>query len=74
MPYKSAAQRRFAHTSRGKKAFGPSTVAEFDEASRGLHLPERSAKRPSVKRKSAKKKTLSSIMRGAKKRRKGASK
>lgn len=41
MPYKSEAQRRWAHTPSGMKALGKSKVKEFDRASKGLKLPER---------------------------------
>lgn len=45
MPYKSDRQRRWAHTKRGMKKLGASTVAEFDEASKGMKLPEKAKKR-----------------------------
>lgn len=42
MPYKSDAQRRWAHTPTGKAALGGSTkVHEWDEASKGKDLPEK---------------------------------
>jgi len=42
MPYKSDAQRRWAHTDEGTEALGgPSKVAEWDAASKGKHLPEK---------------------------------
>lgn len=42
MPYKSDAERRWAHTAAGEKALGgPAKVAEWDEASKGMSLPER---------------------------------
>lgn len=41
MPYKSDAQRGWAHTPAGMKALGPAKVAEFDRASKGMDLPER---------------------------------
>lgn len=42
MPYQSDAQRRWAHTDAGEKALGgPSKVAEWDRASKGMKLPER---------------------------------
>lgn len=50
MPYVSDAQRRFAHTKKGKKQFGAKNVAEFDAASKGMALPERA---PARKAKSA---------------------
>ena len=44
MPYKSDAQRRWAHTPTGEKALGgPAKVAEWDAASKGMKLPERKA-------------------------------
>lgn len=46
MPYKSMRQERFAHTEKGKKAFGKKNVAEFDQASKGLSLPEAAGKEP----------------------------
>jgi len=42
MPYASDAQRRWAHTKRGKRALGGARkVREWDAASEGLSLPER---------------------------------
>ena len=42
MPYKSAAQRRWAHSPTGEKALGgPQAVTEWDRASEGMKLPER---------------------------------
>ena len=41
MPYVSDAQRRWAHTDSGKDALGEEGVKEWDEASKGLDLPER---------------------------------
>ncbi len=42
MPYKSAKQRAWAHTTAGEKALGgPAKVAEWDQASKGLRLPKR---------------------------------
>lgn len=41
MPYKSAAQRKWAHTKAGTKALGGADkVAEWDKASEGMKLPE----------------------------------
>ena len=45
MPYKSKSQERWAHTSAGTKALGKATVKEFDEASKGKKLPEKSKKK-----------------------------
>ena len=43
MPYKSKAQERWAHTPAGVKALGgKAKVAEFDAASKGMKLPDRS--------------------------------
>jgi hypothetical protein len=54
MPYKSAAQRRWAHTKAGTKALGgKSKVGEWDAASKGKKLPEK------VKPKKGKKKSSS---------------
>jgi len=40
MPYVSDAQRRFFHTDTAKKeGIKPSTVKEFDQASKGMKLP-----------------------------------
>lgn len=41
MPYFSDAQRRFFHTPTGLAKIGADKVAEFDQASKGLKLPER---------------------------------
>ena len=42
MPYKSKAQDRWAHTPAGTKALGgKSKVAEWDAATKGKKLPER---------------------------------
>ena len=44
MPYKSAAQRGWAHTPAGTEALGgPAKVAEWDAASKGLHVPQYAA-------------------------------
>jgi hypothetical protein len=51
MPYKSDAQRRFFHTDTArKKGIKPGTVEEFDEASKGMKLPERKEKGERVKK------------------------
>jgi hypothetical protein len=45
MPYQSDAQRRFFHSSGAKKAgIKPSTVKEYDMASKGMKLPEKKNK------------------------------
>lgn len=42
MPYKSDAQRKWAHTAAGTKALGgKSAVHEWDTASKGKKLPEK---------------------------------
>ena len=42
MPYRSEAQRRWAHTATGEKALGgQSAVHEWDEATKGKKLPEK---------------------------------
>jgi len=42
MPYRSDAQRRWAHTSTGTLALGgPEKVAEWDQESKGADLPEK---------------------------------
>jgi hypothetical protein len=46
MPYVSDKQRRFFHTDTArKKGITASEVKEFDEASRGMKLPEKKPKR-----------------------------
>lgn len=43
MPFKSDAQRRWAHTKAGTSALGGAgKVAEWDQASKGANLPGRS--------------------------------
>lgn len=45
MPYKSDAQRRWAHTAAGIKALGgKKKVAHWDDESEGMDLPERKHK------------------------------
>lgn len=42
MPYRSLSQLRWAHTKSGKKALGGEVaVKHWDEASKGLKLPEK---------------------------------
>jgi hypothetical protein len=42
MPFKSLAQERWGHTKAGEKALGgPSTVKEWDAATKGKKLPRR---------------------------------
>lgn len=46
MPYKSLKQERFFHTDTArKKGITPKVVNEFDQASRGLKLPESAAEK-----------------------------
>ncbi len=46
MPYKSQAQRRFFHSAGAKKAgITSKEVKEFDQASKGLKLPEKKKKK-----------------------------
>jgi hypothetical protein len=54
MPYQSKAQQRWAHTLSGKKALGEEGVKEFDKASKGKDLPERSRSSSSSKGSSSK--------------------
>lgn len=52
MPYKSKSQQAFFHTDTAKKAgIKPSTVKEFDQASKGLKLPKFSKMRKALKEK-----------------------
>lgn len=42
MPYRSEAQRRFFHTDTARKeGITPKMVQEYDQASKGRHLPPR---------------------------------
>jgi hypothetical protein len=49
MPYKSNAQRKTFHVLEAEGKLSPDVVHEFDEASKGMKLPERAAKRPTRK-------------------------
>ncbi len=40
-PYKSDAQRRYFHAAEARGDISPSTVKEFDAASKGKKLPEK---------------------------------
>jgi hypothetical protein len=52
MPYKSDAQRRWAHTASGIKSLGgKKKVAEWDRATKGKHLPARKRKSTKGRRK-----------------------
>lgn len=44
MPYKSKAQRRWAHTPSGKAALGGRGVDEWDSATDGKDVPERAGR------------------------------
>ncbi len=51
MPYISNQQRKWAHTPTGTKALGgPSKVAEWDAASKGMKLPKKVGKLESMKK------------------------
>lgn len=41
MPYKSDAQRKKFHAMEARGEIDPKTVKEFDQASKGMKLPER---------------------------------
>lgn len=45
MPFKSDAQRRWAHSKAGMKALGKEKLEEYDEASKGKKLPEKAKKK-----------------------------
>ena len=47
MPYKSLKQERWAHSPTGLAKLGKAKVAEFDQASKGLTLPNK-AKKPDL--------------------------
>lgn len=50
MPYRSLQQERFFHSAGAKRAgISPSTVKEFDQASKGLKLPRRAKKKKKAK-------------------------
>ncbi len=40
MPYKSNAQRKLFHAKEARGEISPKVVKEFDQASKGKHLPE----------------------------------
>ena len=64
MPYVSDKQRKFFHTNTAaKKGITPEMVHEYDEASKGMHMPEH-AEMHSAKRK---RKVIDSAIRGHKK-------
>lgn len=44
MPYKSDAQRRYFHAALKRGEISPKTVHEFDQASKGMKLPEKTKK------------------------------
>jgi hypothetical protein len=41
MPYKSRAQQRYFHAAEARGEIKPSTVEEFDKASKGKKLPKK---------------------------------
>jgi hypothetical protein len=43
-PWKTAKQERWGNSPAGKKAMGKAKVKEFDQASKGLKLPEKASK------------------------------
>lgn len=50
MPYRSAKQRAFFHSAGATKAgISPATVAEWDQASKGMKLPETQRKKAKPK-------------------------
>lgn len=49
MPYRSQAQRRYFHAAEERGEISPSTVHEFDQASKGEKLPERMNKQNKMK-------------------------
>ena len=52
MPYVSDTQRRFFHTETAKEqGITPAVVKEYDQANKGLDLPEKASKRTLKKRK-----------------------
>lgn len=55
-PYKSDSQRRFFHAAESRGDIAPSTVKEFDKASKGMKLPERVGKFHNLKKKLKKEK------------------
>lgn len=55
MPWVSAAQRAWGHSAAGLKALGgPSKVSEWDQASKGMKLPQRANQVPGISRKKVK--------------------
>jgi len=45
MPYKSEAQRRYFHTATARrKGISAATVKEYDQASKGMKIPDRVSK------------------------------
>jgi hypothetical protein len=44
-PYRSDAQRRWGNSPTGRKAMGKKAVEEFNDASKGKKLPEKSRKK-----------------------------
>lgn len=50
MPYLSNSQRRLFHAKEARGEISPSTVNEFDQASKGMKLPERIGPKGGAKR------------------------
>ena len=46
MPYRSDAQRRYFHYALSKGKLPADLVKEYDDASRGMKLPEKAPKKP----------------------------
>lgn len=54
MPYASRAQERWGNSPAGEKALGKAGVAEWNESSKGLKLPEKVKPKASFKQRVAK--------------------
>jgi hypothetical protein len=68
MPYASDAQRRFFHTATARrKGITAQDVAEYDEASKGMTLPERQEPKKDEQGESPKRKALRSAILKSKK-------
>lgn len=50
MPYVSDKQRKWAHTKTGIKKLGKKIVEEYDKASKGKELPEKSKRKVGKKK------------------------
>lgn len=51
MPYKSDKQRKKFHVMESEGKISPDVVSEFDQASKGMELPEKAPKKVSLKKK-----------------------